>query len=52
MPLHSLYKKKGSTFAFLNFNSEEDMKDFAELFYERMPKENKEKFILRPVNNI
>ena len=36
MPLHSIYKKRGQAYAFLNFSSLEEKNQFSELFFSVM----------------
>ena len=45
MPVHSLHKKRGQTFAFLNFKSEDQKKEFAEVYEAKMAPQVKNKRI-------
>ena len=50
MPLHSIFKKRGNAFAFLNFNSADQKKEFETLFSEIVGV--KSKIQMREVNDM
>ena len=50
MPLHSIFKKRGQCFAFLNFNSADQKKEFETLFSEIVG--GKSKIVMREVNDM
>ena len=52
LPVHSVHKKRGTAFAFLNFNDGEQMKEFERLFAEEMnPSVISKHLRLSPINN-
>ena len=52
LPLHSVHKKRGQSFAFLNFVDMEQMKQFQALFGEEMPPNVLSRYKLNPCNNM